>query len=135
MYRELKTFSECPRNGGSNMSDDTEISTRRLRLKMALEELREMKGFGTELVTIIIPPDRQVSDARTMLQNEHGQAANIKSKGTRKNVQAAIESAISTLNRFKNAGENGLAVFVGSVIIGNNKSRMVNVVVENPPNH
>ncbi|MAP60057.1 MAG: peptide chain release factor 1 [Euryarchaeota archaeon] len=115
------------------MSDDTELSTRRLRLKMALEELREMKGFGTELVTIIIPPDRQVSDARTMLQNEHGQAANIKSKGTRKNVQAAIESAISTLNRFKNAGENGIALFVGSVIIGNNKSRMVNVVVENPP--
>ena len=133
MYRELKTFSERPRYGGSNMSDDTELSTRRLRLKMALEELREMKGFGTELVTIIIPPDRQVSDARTMLQNEHGQAANIKSKGTRKNVQAAIESAISTLNRFKNAGENGKALFVGSVIIGNNKSRMVNVVVENPP--
>ena len=45
------------------MSDDTELSTRRLRLKMALEELREMKGFGTELVTIIIPPDRQVSEA------------------------------------------------------------------------
>lgn len=133
MYRELKTFSERPRYGGSDMSDDTELSTRRLRLKMALEELREMKGFGTELVTIIIPPDRQVSDARTMLQNEHGQAANIKSKGTRKNVQAAIESAISTLNRFKNAGENGIALFVGSVIIGNNKSRMVNVVVENPP--
>ena len=133
MYRELKTFSERPRYGGSNMSDDTELSTRRLRLKMALEELREMKGFGTELVTIIIPPDRQVSDARTMLQNEHGQAANIKSKGTRKNVQAAIESAISTLNRFKNAGENGIALFVGSVIIGNNKSRMINVVVVNPP--
>lgn len=115
------------------MSDDAEISTRRLRLKMALEELREMKGFGTELVTIIIPPDRQVSDARAMLQNEHGQAANIKSKGTRKNVQGAIESALSTLNGLKNAGENGIAVFVGSVIIGNNKSRMVNVVVENPP--
>jgi peptide chain release factor subunit 1 len=129
----LKTFSECPVYGGRCMSDDAEISTRRLRLKMALEELREMKGFGTELVTIIIPPDRQVSDARAMLQNEHGQAANIKSKGTRKNVQGAIESALSTLNGLKNAGENGIAVFVGSIIIGNNKSRMVNVVVENPP--
>ncbi len=115
------------------MSDDVELSTRRLRLKIALEELREMKGFGTELVTIIIPPDRQVSDARGMLQNEHGQAANIKSKGTRKNVQGAIESAISTLNRFKNAGENGLAVFVGSIIVGNNRSRMVNITIENPP--
>ena len=68
-----------------------------------------------------------------MLQNEHGQAANIKSKGTRKNVQGAIESAISTLNRFKTPGENGIALFVGAIIIGNNKTRMVNVVVDEPP--
>ena len=60
------------------MSDDGELA--RLRLKLALEDLREMKGFGTELVTVIIPPDRQISDARLLLQNEHGQAANIKSK-------------------------------------------------------
>ena len=31
------------------MSADTDIATKRLRLKIALEELREMKGFGTEL--------------------------------------------------------------------------------------
>ena len=67
-----------------------------------------------------------------MLQNEHGQAANIKSKGHRKNVQGAIESAISTLNRFKTPGENGIALFVGAIIIGNNKTRMVNVVVDDP---
>ena len=115
------------------MSDDALLATRRLRLKIALEDLREMKGFGTELVTIIIPPDRQVSDARSLLQNEHGQAANIKSKGTRKNVQGAIESALSTLSKYKNAGENGIALFVGSIIIGNNKNRMVNIVVEEPP--
>ena len=115
------------------MADDAKLSARRMRLKLALEDLREMKGFGTELVTLIIPPDRQVSDARSMLQNEHGQAANIKSKGTRKNVQGAIESAISTLSRYKTPGEHGLAIFVGSVIVGNNKSRMVNIVVEDPP--
>ena len=115
------------------MADDAKQSARRLRLKLALEELREMKGFGTELVTLIIPPDRQVSDARQMLQNEHGQAANIKSKGTRKNVQGAIESALSTLSRYKNAGEFGIAIFVGSIIIGNNKNRMISVVIEDPP--
>lgn len=115
------------------MADDAKQSARRLRLKLALEDLREMKGFGTELVTLIIPPDRQVSDARSMLQNEHGQAANIKSKGTRKNVQGAIESALSTLSRFKTPGEHGLAIFVGSIIVGNNKSRMVNIVVDDPP--
>jgi peptide chain release factor subunit 1 len=115
------------------MSDDVELAARRLRLKMALEDLREMKGFGTELVSIIIPPDRQVSDARQLLQNEHGQAANIKSKGTRKNVQGAIESALSSLSKIKNAGENGIALFVGSIIVGNNRNRMINVLVENPP--
>jgi len=115
------------------MSDDVELAARRLRLKMALEDLREMKGFGTELVSIIIPPDRQVSDARSLLQNEHGQAANIKSKGTRKNVQGAIESALSSLSKIKNAGENGIALFVGSIIIGNNRNRMINVLVQDPP--
>ena len=115
------------------MSDDVELASRRLRLKMALEDLREMKGFGTELVSIIIPPERQVSDARQLLQNEHGQAANIKSKGTRKNVQGAIDSALSSLSKIKNAGENGIALFVGSIIVGNNRNRMINVLVENPP--
>jgi peptide chain release factor subunit 1 len=115
------------------MSDDVELASRRLRLKMALEDLREMKGFGTELVSIIIPPERQVSDARQLLQNEHGQAANIKSKGTRKNVQGAIESALSSLSKIKNAGENGIALFVGSIIIGNNRNRMINVLVQDPP--
>ena len=118
---------------GSLMSDDAKVSARRVRLKLALEELRDMKGFGTELVSLIIPPDRQISDARSMLQNEHGQAANIKSKGTRKNVQGAIESAISTLSRFKTPGEHGLAIFVGSIIIGNNRNRMVSIVIEEPP--
>jgi peptide chain release factor subunit 1 len=115
------------------MSEDASLSARRLKLKLALEDLREMRGFGTELVTLIIPPDRQIHDARTMLQNEHGQAANIKSKGTRKNVQGAIESAISTLSRYKTPGDHGIAIFVGSIIVGNNKTRMVNIVVENPP--
>ena len=115
------------------MSDEGKLSARRLRLKLALEDLREMRGFGTELVSLIIPPDRQIHDARTMLQNEHGQAANIKSKGTRKNVQGAIESAISTLSRFKTPGENGIAIYVGAIIVGNNKTRMVNIVVDDPP--
>ena len=115
------------------MVEEGALATRRLRLKLALEDLREMRGFGTELVTLIIPPDRQIHDARTMLQNEHGQAANIKSKSTRKNVQGAIESAISTLSRYKTPGEHGIAIFVGSIIVGNNKTRMVNIVVEDPP--
>ena len=119
--------------GGEGLSEEAELATRRLKLKLALEDLREMKGYGTELVTVIIPPDRQVSDARQMLQNEHGQAANIKSKSTRKNVQGAIESAISALSKCRDAGENGIALFTGSIIVGNNKTRHITIIVDDPP--
>ncbi len=115
------------------MADDPEQATRRLKLKLSLEDLRQMKGYGTELVTVVIPPDRQISDARQMLQNEHGQAANIKSKSTKKNVQGAIESAIAALSKYRDAGENGVALFTGSIIVGNNKTRHITVVIDDLP--
>ncbi|MED5231811.1 MAG: peptide chain release factor aRF-1 [Candidatus Thermoplasmatota archaeon] len=115
------------------MADDLEMQQRRLRTKKTLEELQNMRGMGTELVTVIIPPDRLISDVRGQLGQEAAQAANIKSKLTKKHVGDAIESAISVLNRYKNAGEYGLAIFVGHVIVGNNKTRLVTVVIDDPP--
>ena len=125
----------CTVEQAGHMSSNASASAINAKLKSNLKRLRTKKGSGTELITLIIPPDRQISDARGMLQNEHGQAANIKSKGTRKNVQAAIESAIATLNRYKTPGNNGLAIFVGAVEIGNNRYRMMSMVLgseENP---
>ena len=74
------------------MSDDLEVQQRKLRMRKILEEVRNMRGMGTELVTVIIPPERMIHDVRQQLSQEAGQAANIKSKGTRKNVQSSIES-------------------------------------------
>ena len=102
-------------------------------LQKKVEELQKMRGMGTELVTVIITPDRLISDVRGQLGQEGAQAANIKSKSTRKHVADAIESGIAVLNRYKNAGENGLAIFVGHVIVGNNKSRLVTIVIDEPP--
>ncbi|MDP7002898.1 MAG: peptide chain release factor aRF-1 [Candidatus Thalassarchaeaceae archaeon] len=115
------------------MSDDLAQQQRRLRLKKSLKELSEMRGMGTELVTVIIPPDRMISDVRQHLGQEAGQASNIKSKSTKKHVTDAIESAISTINRYKTPGKQGIALFVGHVIVGNNKTRLVTTVVDDPP--
>ena len=86
------------------MSDELAQQQRRLRLKKSLKEISGMKGMGTELVTVVIPPARMIHDVRQHLGQEAGQAANIKSKATRKHVTDAIESAISTLNRYKTPG-------------------------------
>ena len=115
------------------MSDDLAQQQRRLRLKKALGELTSMRGMGTELVTVVVPPDRMIHLVRQHLSQESGQAVNIKSKSTRKHVADAIESAIATINRYKTPGERGIAIFVGHVIVGNNKSRLISTVIDDPP--
>ena len=115
------------------MADEIAQQQRRLRLKKSLQELSGMKGMGTELVSVVIPPDRMIHDVRHQLSNEAGQAANIKSKSTKKHVTDAIESALSTLNRYKTPGEGGIAIFVGHVIVGNNKTRLMSTVIDDPP--
>ena len=119
-------------HGGASMAEDLETQQRRLKLKKTLEELSQMKGMGTELVTVIIPPDKMISDVRHQLSQEAGQAANIKSKSTKKHVTDAIESALSTLNRYKTPGISGIAIFVGHVIVGNNKTRLISTVIDDP---
>jgi len=118
---------------GVLMSDDVESQQKRLRFKKVIKELSEMKGMGTELVTVIIPPDKMISDVRQHLGQEAGQAANIKSKSTKKHVTEALESAVSAINRYKTPGENGIAIFVGHVITGNNKTRLTTTIVDYSP--
>ncbi|MBQ3620498.1 MAG: peptide chain release factor 1, partial [Methanosarcinaceae archaeon] len=54
--------------------------------KKTLEVLRDKKGHGTELISLYIPHDKQISDVMADLRNEYGQVANVKSKTTKTNV-------------------------------------------------
>ena len=109
------------------MSDELVMQQRRLKAKNALDDLSGMRGMGTELVTLIIPPDKAIHDVRQQLSQEIGQASNIKSKQTRKHVSDAIESAASSINNMKETPENGIAIFTGHVIIGNNDYRRLGI--------
>ncbi|WP_342303793.1 peptide chain release factor aRF-1 [Methanolobus sp. ZRKC5] len=99
--------------------------------KKKLESLRVKKGRGTELVSLYIPPSKHISDVTSQLKGEHGQAANIKSKVTRDNVQGALESLLSRL-RYVEVPENGIVFFTGAVDIGANKTSMETTIVEPP---
>ena len=115
------------------MSEELGMQQRRLKARNALDDLSGMRGMGTELVTVIIPPDRAIHDVRQQLTQELGQASNIKSKQTKKHVSDAIESAISSINNMRETPPNGIALFTGHVIVGNNKTRMTTVVLDDPP--
>ncbi|HHD15820.1 MAG TPA: peptide chain release factor 1 [Euryarchaeota archaeon] len=104
----------------------------RYAFKNTLEKLASYKGRNTELITLLIPPTKQISDVANYLRNELGQSSNIKSKTTRKNVTSAIESILSRLRTFKTAPENGLAFFVGHIPVGADQTRMIAHVIEPP---
>jgi len=98
-----------------------------------IEELSEYRGSGTQLVTIYIPPDKQISDVVAHVTQEHSEASNIKSKDTRTNVQDALTSIKDRLKYYREPGENGMVLFSGAVDTGGGRTEMVTEVLENPP--
>jgi peptide chain release factor subunit 1 len=100
--------------------------------RRSLEEVSKLSGRGTELISLYIPPTRQISDVASYLRNEYSQSSNIKSASTRKNVQAAISSILSRLKNFKQPPENGLVFFVGHRSVGADQTGMVQFVLEPP---
>jgi peptide chain release factor subunit 1 len=101
-------------------------------LKRQIEALKSCKGKHTELISLYIPPSKQIYDVNSYLKNELSQSQNIKSKTTRKNVASAIESIISRLKYFKQTSENGLIFFVGHKSISSDQTEMVAYVIEPP---
>lgn len=89
------------------------------RFKRMLEELKSKRGKGTELISLYITHDSDLSKVVQQLREEQGTASNIKSKTTRKNVIAALEKIIYSLRTYAEANrrppKNGLAIFCGNV--------------------
>src|SRR6478609_1756102 len=111
-------------------------SVKRYKLKKMLNELSGISGHGTELVTVYIPPRRQIFDVVAQLRNEAGTASNIKSDLTRTHVQDALSRTIEHLKLFKETPENGLAIFCGAIPnskgIGNEKIELYSVLPPKP---
>jgi peptide chain release factor subunit 1 len=83
--------------------------------KRELKRLASIRGSGTELITIYVPPDYPLSEEIGKLKEEHSQAGNIKSKSTKLNVQGAIDKIIQYLRLYKKAPPNGFAIFAGNI--------------------
>ncbi len=84
-------------------------------IRKEMKRLSSVRGSGTELISLYIPPGTQISDVTGKLRDEHGQASNIKSKTTKTNVQSAIDKIMQYLKLFKQPPKNGLAIFCGNI--------------------
>ncbi|MEM0057786.1 MAG: peptide chain release factor aRF-1 [Candidatus Bathyarchaeia archaeon] len=102
-------------------------------MKKILSMLANKEGRGTELISLYIPPGKQISEVMNMLREEYGTAANIKSTTTRKNVQDAIVKVQQRLKLFKETPENGLVIFCGAVPQNGAGSEKIETYVIIPP--
>jgi peptide chain release factor subunit 1 len=110
----------------------SDLQLARYSFQRKLDEIAAVKGRATELVTLYVPPGKQVSDVMSYLRNEYAQSSNIKSRTTRKNVMWAIDSLMGRVRQFKEPPTNGVAFFVGSKAVGADKSEAVTFIVEPP---
>lgn len=105
----------------------------RFRLNKLLTTLASKEGRHTELISLYVPSDRQISDVTNMLRQEYGTASNIKSKSTKKNVVDAIEKVLQRLRLFKAPPENGLVIFCGAIPQNGVGSEKIEIYVLEPP--
>jgi len=113
--------------------DDDQSDRQKYEFKRVIEELTDYSGSGTQLVSIYVPEDRQLSDVVNHVTQEHSEASNIKSKQTRTAVQDALKSLKDRLRYYDSPPENGMVLFSGAVDDGGGRTDMVTKVLESPP--
>jgi peptide chain release factor subunit 1 len=94
-------------------------SKARYQFGRMLEDLAGKCGRGTELISVYITPDFELTKVIQQLRDEQGTANNIKSKTTRKNVVSALERIMQFLRTYtdthRRPPSNGMAIFCGNV--------------------
>ncbi len=113
-------------------NEESLIEKRKYDFKRALDEIMNLHGRGTELVSVYVPPGKLISDVVSYLRNEYSQSQNIKSKRTYKAVTGAIESILARLKYFKTPPPNGVIFFNGEIPTVGDQTKMVQFTIEPP---
>ena len=100
------------------------------KVKKLIKSLENARGAGTSMISLILPPKSQLSQATNMLTQEYGTASNIKSRVNRLSVLAAIMSTQQRLKLYSRVPDNGLVVYCGTVLTPEGKEKKVNFSFE-----
>lgn len=73
--------------------DQHRHNVEQFKIKKLIKKLDEARGNGTSMISLILPPKKQMADVNKMLTDEFGKASNIKDRVNRQSVQTAITSA------------------------------------------
>ncbi|KAL1410910.1 translation termination factor eRF1 [Vanrija albida] len=111
-------------------AEETDQAIEIWRYRKLLGMLAASRGAGTSCITLILPPRSQISQASNMLTTEYGTASNIKSRVNRLSVLSAITSTQQKLKLYNRVPDNGLCVFVGTVLNEEGKEKKISFALE-----
>ncbi|KAJ3072721.1 Electron transfer flavoprotein alpha-subunit [Podochytrium sp. JEL0797] len=109
-------------------ADDAQIEL--WKMKKLIKSLEAARGNGTSMISLVLPPGSQISQAAKMLGDEYGTASNIKSRVTRLSVLSAITSTQQRLKLYTKTPPNGLVVYCGTIITDEGKEKQVTIDIE-----
>lgn len=110
--------------------DPTEKQLELWKMKRLVRTLKDARGNGTSMISLVLGPKDQVSRVASMLVDEYGTASNIKSRVNKLSVLSAITSAQQRLKLYSSTPSNGLVLYVGTVLNDDGKEKKVTVDLE-----
>lgn len=117
--------------GAPGLGDaDQEKLVEQWKIKNLIKRLSQVRGNGTSMISLILPPNEQISKANKMLSDEYGTASNIKSRVNRLSVLSAITSVRERLKRYNRIPTNGLVLYCGTIMTEDNKEKKVTIDFE-----
>ena len=110
--------------------EEYERNLEMFRLKKLIQDLDQMRGLGTSMITLIINYKDQINQFSKMLVDEVGKASNIKSRVTRQNVTDALTSTMEKLRLYNRTPKNGLVIYCGLVQMSQGGEKMIKIDLE-----
>jgi peptide chain release factor subunit 1 len=75
--------------------------------------LQSCRGSGTSVVSLLIPTGASIMVARSRITSELTTTANIKDRGNRHSVIAALKAVSEQLSRIASIPSTGMAIYAG----------------------
>lgn len=100
------------------------------KIKKLYKKLRDARGNGTSMISLIAPPNSQISQLNRLLTEEYGTATNIKSRVNRLSVLDAITSTQQRLKLYHKIPTNGLLLYCGTIINEEGKEKRITIDME-----
>jgi len=110
--------------------DNFDSAIEQWKVRRLIKQLEAAKGAGTSMISLIIPPNDDISRVSKLLTEEYGTASCIKSRVNRLSVLGAITSTQQRLKRYNKTPKNGLIIYCGDIMTDEGKEKKVTIDFE-----